>query len=106
MGPRHWSNTVSLAGKFNLQPLLLGLVYSWSLSNLSWTVSFRFASVRRVSRASSSSSPSSPHVDLLSYIKASLDKLEGKLIVILNLTYIFYNWRETSLCVVVNKVWK
>ncbi|KAG7630362.1 hypothetical protein ISN44_As03g007060 [Arabidopsis suecica] len=38
---------------------------------------FRFASVRRVSRASSSSSPSSPHVDLLSFIKASLDKLEG-----------------------------
>lgn len=36
-----------------------------------------FASVRRVSRASSSSSPSSPHVDLLSFIKASLDKLEG-----------------------------
>ncbi|EOA29702.1 hypothetical protein CARUB_v10016474mg [Capsella rubella] len=35
-----------------------------------------FASVRRVSRASSSS-PSSPYVDLLSYIRASLDKLEG-----------------------------
>ncbi|CAH2054710.1 unnamed protein product [Thlaspi arvense] len=34
-----------------------------------------FASVKRVSRASSPSS--SPHVDLLSYIRASLDKLEG-----------------------------
>ncbi|XP_019100406.1 PREDICTED: uncharacterized protein LOC104730208 isoform X3 [Camelina sativa] len=36
-----------------------------------------FASVRRVSRASSSSSPSSPLVDLLSFIRASLDQLEG-----------------------------
>ncbi|ESQ49328.1 hypothetical protein EUTSA_v10020116mg [Eutrema salsugineum] len=34
-----------------------------------------FASVKRVSRASSSSS--SPQADLLSYIRASLDKLEG-----------------------------
>nr|VDC73126.1 unnamed protein product [Brassica rapa] len=35
-------------------------------------LSFRFASVKRVSRASSS-----PHADLLSYVRASLDKLEG-----------------------------
>ncbi|CAA7017137.1 unnamed protein product [Microthlaspi erraticum] len=40
----------------------------------------RFASVKRASRAaasSSSSSSSSPHADLLSYVRASLDKLEG-----------------------------
>uniref|UniRef100_A0A1J3JBQ1 NHL repeat-containing protein 2 n=1 Tax=Noccaea caerulescens TaxID=107243 RepID=A0A1J3JBQ1_NOCCA len=36
----------------------------------------RFASVKRVTRTAASSSPS-PHADLLSYIRASLDKFEG-----------------------------
>lgn len=48
----------------------------YSFSNLYQAVSFRFASVNRVSRAAAASS-SSPHADLLSYIRASLDKLEG-----------------------------
>ncbi|XP_056842449.1 uncharacterized protein LOC108857050 isoform X2 [Raphanus sativus] len=39
-------------------------------------VCFRFASVKRKSRASSPSS-SSPHTDLLTYVRGSLDKLEG-----------------------------
>ncbi|KAG2282395.1 hypothetical protein Bca52824_023642 [Brassica carinata] len=57
---------------------------SLNLKNIPWLssrilsvigpVSFRFASVKRVSRASSSSSP---HADLISYVRASLDKLEG-----------------------------
>lgn len=66
-----------------------------SLSNLYSAVSFRFASVKRVSRAS----VSSPHTDLLSYIRASLDKLEGTHSCILILSSSF----ETSRSVV-NKV--
>ncbi|KAL0744226.1 hypothetical protein Bca4012_085739 [Brassica carinata] len=67
-----WLSSRIVSGNIHRRPIAIGGDRNIASNTLVGTRGF--ASVKRVSRASSSSSP---HADLLSYVRASLDKLEG-----------------------------